>query len=79
MCHTCSGEGVSNCNSYSAIFIVIIVVIFLLLAALGIFIFLKMQRTSKMDKIKSVARSHSKEQSSDLLVQEPMLKVKENS
>lgn len=77
MCHTCSGDGITGCTSYSAIFVVIIVVIFLLLAGLGILVFLKAQRSSKMDKIKSVTRSRSKEQSSDLLVQEPLMKEKE--
>lgn len=74
MCSTCSDSGVSGCDSYSAIFVVIIVVIFLLLAGLGVVVFLKMQKTSKMDRIKSVARSHSKEQSDDLLVHEPLMK-----
>lgn len=74
MCNTCSDSGVTGCDSYSAVFVVIIVVIFLLLAGLGVVIFLKMQKTSKMDRIKSVARSHSKEQSDDLLVHEPLMK-----
>jgi hypothetical protein len=44
MCHTCSGDGVSNCDSYSALFIIIIIVIVMIVVGLFVFCYLKSKK-----------------------------------
>jgi hypothetical protein len=44
MCHTCSGEGVSNCDSYSALFIILIIVAVLLVAGGFVFYYIRSRK-----------------------------------
>lgn len=54
MCHTCSGSGVSGCDKYGALFIVLVLAVCLIVIGAGIMYFIKTQKTSKLEEIKSI-------------------------
>ncbi len=47
MCHRCSGEGISNCDSYSALFVIIIILSVLIVAGLFIFYYIRSRKSKK--------------------------------
>lgn len=78
MCHTCSGEGVSNCINYSALFIVIILVIVLIIIGLFILCYFKSRKgETKLQSIQRSVSNKKKSMSSDALAERLVYKNEE--
>ena len=70
MCYRCSGEGVRNCDSYSALFVIIIILSVLIVAGLFIFYYLRSRKgKTKLSEMQKSSSYKKKSVSSDALAE----------
>ena len=50
MCKNCDGDSISNCNGYSALFVIIIVVSILVVIGIGVLIWFKTRKAPKQSQ-----------------------------